>query len=226
MRFIFFFLIFLSQISFGQNISGAWKNTTDTTQTLILATENYISITSYSTNGNTFIEAWGGKYEISKTEEIFIDLTFHSKKAQLVGTVMSFNLNQKKKNVTFIEKSFEKIDNSKPDALSGLWRITSILRNGEMAEMPKGPRKTLKIMAGGYFQWFAINNVTSEFFGTGGGIYNIDKTKYSEEIIFFSRDNTRIGSKLSFEANVGDKTWIHSGLSSKGAPLKEIWEKQ
>ena len=95
-----------------------------------------------------------------------------------------------------------------------------------MSEMPKGPRKTLKIMAGGYFQWFAINSVTSEFFGTGGGIYAVENGKYSEEIVFFSRDNSRVGSKLSFDANITEKTWIHSGKSSKGADLKEIWEKQ
>jgi hypothetical protein len=226
MRFFLLFFILFSKISYAQNISGAWKNTTDTTQTLILANENYVSITEYSTVGNRFIQAWGGKYEISKTEEIFIDIAFHSKKAQLVGTNMSFNINQKKKNLSFTEKTFDRIGNSKADALTGLWKISWILRKGEMTEMPKGPRKTLKIMAGGYFQWFAINNVTSEFFGTGGGLYTIDGKKYTEELVFFSRDNTRVGSKLSFDAAVSDKSWTHSGQSSKGEPLKEIWEKQ
>ncbi len=212
--------------SFGQNISGAWKNTKDTINTLILATENYITITEFSEPGNRFVKAWGGKYELSKTEELFIEITFHTQKPELVGSTISNNIEIKKKNFKMFDKSFEKSIKTKPDELTGLWRISSILRDGKMSEMPKGPRKTLKIMAGGYFQWFAINSVTSEFFGTGGGLYTIDGGKYAEEIIFFSRDNSRVGSKLSFDAAINDKIWTHSGKSSKGADLKEIWEKQ
>jgi hypothetical protein len=226
MRLIVIFLFFTSQISFGQTLKGAWKNTSDTTQTLILATENYITITEYTTVGNRFIQAWGGKYEISKTEELFVDIAFHSKKAQIVGSNMSYNINQKKKSFVLFDKTFEKANQVKPNELSGLWRITSILKNNEMSAMPKGPRKTLKIMVDGYFQWFAINNVTSEFFGSGGGLYTLEKLKYTEEIVFFSRDNTRVGSKLTFDTIIKDTTWTHSGLSSKGSPLKEVWEKQ
>ncbi len=227
MRTLFiFFTLFYQTTSFAQGLSGAWKNTSDTTNTLILATENYVTITEYSEPGNRFIQAWGGKYELSKTDELFVEVTFHTKKPELVGSTISNNIEIKKKSLSLLDKSFEKSKSGKPDALSGLWRISSILREGQMTEMPKGPRKTLKIMAGGYFQWFAINSVTSEFFGTGGGIYSLDNNKYTEEIMFFSRDNTRSGSKLSFDANVNEKSWTHSGKSSKGADLKEVWDKQ
>jgi hypothetical protein len=225
MRFFLIILFLFSQKAQAQSIAGAWKNTSDTTQTLILATENYITISEYSTNGNKFIKAFGGKYEVTKTEEILIDLSFHSTKPELVGSLASHNISIKKKNFNVFDREFEKTS-EKSNALSGLWRITSILRNGAMSEMQKGPRKTLKIMAGGYFQWFAINTTTSEFFGTGGGIYTLKANTYTEEIVFFSRDNTRVGAKLSFGVEINSTTWTHSGKSSKGDPLKEIWEKQ
>jgi hypothetical protein len=50
--------------------------------------------------------------------------------------------------------------------------------------------------------------------------------KYTEKIEFFSRDNNRVGAELSFEAEVKGKEWIHSGKSSKGDPIKEIWTLQ
>ncbi len=99
-------------------------------------------------------------------------------------------------------------------------------RDGKMNEMKPGPRKTLKILSGTRFQWAAINTDTKEFFGTGGGTYTFKDGKYTENIEFFSRDNSRVGASLSFDGKVDGKRWHHSGKSSKGDPIAEVWTRQ
>ncbi|MDX1470670.1 MAG: hypothetical protein R3213_04170 [Flavobacteriaceae bacterium] len=59
--------------------------------------------------------------------------------------------------------------------------------------------------------------------GTGGGTYTTEDGKYTENIEFFSRDNSRVGASLEFDFELVDGDWHHSGFSSKGDPLYEIW---
>jgi hypothetical protein len=89
-----------------------------------------------------------------------------------------------------------------------------------------GPRKTMKILSGKRFQWIAYNTATGDFFGTGGGSYTTVNGKYTENIEFFSRDNSRVGAALGFDYELIDENWHHSGFSSKGAPLYEIWSQR
>jgi hypothetical protein len=42
-------------------------------------------------------------------------------------------------------------------------------------------------------------------------------------IEFFSRNKSRVGAKLSFDFDKKDDDWHHSGLSSAGEPIYEIW---
>jgi hypothetical protein len=69
----------------------------------------------------------------------------------------------------------------------------------------------------------AFNSETREFSGTGGGTYTAQGGKYVETIAFFSRDNSRVGASLGFDYQVIDGEWHHSGLSSTGQPIFEIW---
>jgi hypothetical protein len=211
----------------AQTLKGSWQNTDKETTTTIIATDNYLTVNVYDFRGKKFLESWGGKYIIGATNEAFTEIEFHSQNPDIVNSSQSYNINLKKKNLEFNDKKFQKLDFAKENALSGLWRITARANEkGEMSEMKPGPRKTLKIMSGGYFQWFAINTQTREFSGTGGGRYMLVDGKYTEKIEFFSRDNNRVGAELSFEAEVKGKEWIHSGKSSKGDPIKEIWTLQ
>src|SRR5574343_326746 len=88
-----------------------------------------------------------------------------------------------------------------------------------------GPYTTdgYKLLTGTRFQWFAINIETGEFSGTGGGTYQFINGKYTENIEFFSRDSSRVGASLQFSAKIEEGKWHHSGLSSKGDPIYEIW---
>ena len=224
MRYVLLFLVLFSFDGNAQSLKGAWENKENDKISLILATDNYLTVSTYESN--KFVETWGGKYENGVTNEVFVEVEFHSNNPAIVNSSQSFNFSLKKKHLEFNDKKFTKID-QKDNALTGLWRITSRANvEGVLEEMKMGPRKTLKIMSGGYFQWFAINTQTREFFGTGGGKYGLIDGLYSEKIEFFSRDNSRVGAELKFNAEVTEKQWIHSGKSSKGDPIKEIWTKQ
>ncbi|MBT8309198.1 MAG: membrane or secreted protein, partial [Flavobacteriaceae bacterium] len=83
--------------------------------------------------------------------------------------------------------------------------------------------KTMKILSGTRFQWIAYNTETKEFKGSGGGTYTTIDGKYTENIEFFSRDDSKAGLRLTFDYKLIDGHWHHSGLSSKGAPIHEIW---
>ncbi|MCH5689221.1 hypothetical protein LWM68_36260 [Niabella sp. W65] len=92
-----------------------------------------------------------------------------------------------------------------------------------MADIPLRPRRTLKLLTATRFQWAAINVETGEFSGTGGGTYTFKDGKYTEHIEFFSRDSSRVGMSLTFDGRLEGGNWIHSGKSSKGDPIYEVW---
>ena len=92
-----------------------------------------------------------------------------------------------------------------------------------MRTMQMGPRKTFKVCSGTRFQWAAYNVETKQFSGTGGGTYTFKDGKYTENIKFFSRDNSRVGMSLEFDFELNEGKWHHKGYSSKGDPMHEVW---
>jgi len=64
---------------------------------------------------------------------------------------------------------------------------------------------------------------TGAFSGTGGGNYTTIDNQYTEIIDFFSRDNTRVGTSPTFDFEIIEGTWNHSGLNSRGESLYEFW---
>src|SRR5690606_19688200 len=104
------------------------------------------------------------------------------------------------------------------------WVITGRAdKEGNLNQMTPGDRRTVKILSGGRFQWIAFNSATKQVMGTGGGTYTAENGKYTENISFFSKDNNRVGASLEFEYQLKDGKWHHSGKSSKGDPIHEIW---
>jgi hypothetical protein len=110
--------------------------------------------------------------------------------------------------------------------LAGVWHITSRMQDGKLVPIHRtGTRKTLKILTGNRFQWVAIDPGAKQFSGTGGGTYTFNNGTYTENIEFFSRDSSRVGASLSFNGKLEGKDWHHSGLSSKGDKIYEVWSK-
>ncbi|MBX2871490.1 MAG: hypothetical protein KTR30_05305 [Saprospiraceae bacterium] len=213
---------------------GAWKlMTPEGSSHLLILSGNYFSWTEYSSTDGAFVSTKGGTW--TKTGKNFtLTYEFNTADKDKVGTSHSLKLiHQPKKQIIKIKGKggikgkWADIDQGKTTPLNGAWLISGRKRNGEIGRINTDrPRKTMKILSGTQFQWIAYNTETKQFFGTGGGAYTAENGKYIENIGFFSRDNSRVGASLSFDFAVEEGDWIHSGKSSKGAPLYEIWSKR
>lgn len=230
--FLIGFLLVTIQV-FGQsseNISGAWHAKVDDKHTLILIKDGYFTKTSYE--NNKFIKTMGGPYTLSGNG-LEIKLEFDSEKSETVGETVkkTFSLKDKTLNLSLNKGTetelvaFKQVDNGEAP-LAGVWHITDRMQDGKLVPIQRsGTRKTLKILTGDRFQWFAIDPGTKGFMGTGGGSYTFENGKYTENIEFFSRDDSRVGAKLSFDGDLKEGKWHHSGLSSKGDKIYEVWSK-
>ncbi len=229
--FLLLFVLFCSTAFEGNpivlkdEIQGAWKSDTDEMRTTRIYAGEYFSIATYNHSGKEFISTSGGHFKI-EGGKLIETIEFDTKTPDNVGKQFTSSVNFKKGNMTIDKSSWSRVDDGTPGKLSGAWLITGRVRDGELSRSTPGVRKTMKILSGTRFQWIAYNTETKEFFGTGGGNYTTVDGKYTENIEFFSRDNSRVGASLSFDFSLIDGEWNHKGLSSKGDPIEEIWTKR
>lgn len=218
---------FFSQSIKGQTLKGAWQSKEGAKVTRLVADEEYVIVTEFSESEQTFFRTWGGTYTISVQGQLAVNVEFDTQEPEAVASIQTFSLKVKKKSVELQKMVFERLDQGTETPLAGNWRIASRMQpDGTEVLMKPGPRKTVKLLTGTTFQWVALNKETREFFGSGGGTYTFINGEYTETIQFFSRDKTRVGAQLRFQAEVEDTKWIHSGKSSKGEPIREIWTKK
>jgi len=178
--------------------------------------------------GNLFVGADGGSYKINDNV-IATNLLFNSIDSTEVGTTKSvpFSVTATQLSITVPDGqvTFQRIDDGQAP-LAGVWRITGRMQNGKITPIHQtGTRQTYKLLTGTKFQWVAIDPAKKQFSGTGGGSYTFKDGKYVENIEFFSRDNSRVGASLAFDGKLENGDWHHSGLSSKGAKIYEIWSR-
>lgn len=183
----------------------------------------------YNSKDKQFISTAGGRWRFNG-KEIVETFEFNSAKSDQVGTEMSTPAELKNSKLTLVtdgrNEAWTRVDNGTPGELSGAWLITGRMNDGKISKMNPGARRTMKILSGTRFQWIAYNVETKEFSGTGGGTYTTENGKYKENILFFSRDNNRVGTSLQFDFALEDGNWRHKGLSSKGDPIDEVWTKR
>lgn len=204
--------------------SGAWMmKEGPITHTLVIA-DDYFSITAFDLTGKKFLYTYGGTAKLSG-RNMAGTIEYHSVDKSMVGKKYDFPVEGNAGLLTLTRdgktEKWERTDDGKAP-LAGYWRITRRDNNA----MNPGARKTIKLLSGKRFQWAAINTSTGEFFGTGGGNYTFENGKYTEHIEFFSRDSSRVGMSLSFDGKVDGKQWFHSGLSSKGDKINEVWARE
>ena len=208
-------------------LNGAWSVTNNNTTTSLLISDGYCMITTYDKAGKQFIDTWGGSFTVTNNQ-VILKVEFNSNDKTQVGKTQTYSYLIQNNTLTTDGNGerieWNRIDDGKSE-LAGNWRITKRKQGDKMDDIPLKPRRTLKLLTGSRFQWAAINIETGEFSGTGGGAYTFADGKYTEYIEFFSRDNTRVGASLSFDGRVENENWIHSGLSSAGAPIYEIWSR-
>ena len=151
---------------------------------------------------------------------------FDTNNSDRVGSEVTFKVEISDSTMAIVgsDMKFKRIDSGKPGKLEGPWLMAGRVRDGKKRlRDTSGPRKTMKLLSGTRFQWIAYNIETKMFMGTGGGTYTTIDGKYTENIEFFSRDNSKAGLSLEFNYLIENDQWNHSGFSSKGDPLHEIW---
>lgn len=219
---------------------GAWEITNftfsgydnESATGIILLEDGYYTWAMFEKGSNKFIGSGGGKYKQGGNSVEF-EVYFHTLNSNLVGKGIMYTKKGGSSKWIMessqgINLSMKKIKEKADISLEGTWIISSRERDGSMVEIPEGARKTIKVLSKTRFQWAAFNSETGEFFGTGGGTYTLENGKYTENIDFFSRDDSRVGASLTFDYSLkaDDSEWHHSGLSSKGDPIYEIWSKE
>ncbi len=217
-----FVVILLSTSLYAQEklaTSAAYLAKDGQTNHLLLLIDGYASFIKYE--DNKYLSTWGGPYAAS-ADGITVKVEYSDANPAEVGSDKKLKSKINGQNVNIDGLDFKK-QPAKKQGLDGLWRITGRQQDNKMSSIARGDRKTIKLLVDGYFQWIAINPAEKGFYGTGGGKYSFNNKDYVEEILFFSRDNSRVGAKLSFKGEVKNKDWHHSGLSSKGDPIYEVW---
>lgn len=191
----------------------------------LLVSESYMIHTVYDSNPAHFVSTMGGFYKVEE-DSLKVQLEFNSDFE---------NTSEKEHHAAVGYASGELIFNGNTaraytrqpkldQPLDGQWLFAT--RGPDTGQDRRGddsPRKTLKFLMDGYFQWIAYNTETMDFRGTGGGRYAADQGAYMEVIQFFSRDDSRVGAELSFEFERKGDDWHHTGKNSRGEPMYEIW---
>ncbi len=230
-KILVFALTMLSSFAMAQVPIGAWKSQEPTGSTsMLIVTENYMSIASYSLGNKYFERAEGGPIKMQGDKMTYTP-EFNSADTAKIGIPIEFTVSKKEGILTLrFEEAmvWMKVDEAENAPMAGAWHITERSANGTdpMVKIhQQGTRKTLKLLSGTRFQWFAIDPGVKGFYATGGGTYTAKDGKYTENIQFFSKDNNRVGATLSFGWKLEDGRWDHSGKSSDGKPIHEVWEK-
>ncbi len=217
----------------SQSLIGAWErfttsDTGDKIRNVVIFSEGFQVSTNYDAKTGKFIDTNGGSWELDgdmMTEVV----EFDTRDSSNVGNSVSFKVKVDKKELSAVEHdmSWKRIDSGEPGDLQGAWLMSGRVRDGEIRSRDIGrPRKTMKILSGTRFQWIAYNTETKRFMGTGGGTYTTVDGKYTENIEFFSRDDSRAGMSLGFDYELKEGKWHHKGFSSKGDPMHEIWSRR
>lgn len=212
------------------DLDGAWRSMGPSGATIVLTLmDNYLMQTTYEPS--RFVSSRGGTGQRTG-DNLNLTVEFDTADSSRVGRVEPYRVAVRNGQLILTgpagRQTFSRVDEpSNENPLAGLWRITGRANDaGQITTMQRGNRKTLKLLTGSRFQWAAINPQTKQFFGTGGGTYRFQDGQYTETIDFFSRDNSRVGHSLTFGATVNGNEWHHTGQSSTGGKVDEIWSRE
>lgn len=214
----------------AQSIIGAWESYTtsengEKLRNVVTFADGYQVLTTFNAETGAFIHSNGGTWSLDgdiMTEKV----EFNTDDSERVGSKVRFKVILTDSTIQIVGNDMKliRIDDGAPGKLQGAWLMSGRERDGKIQTRDTSrPRKTMKILSGTRFQWIAYNTETKQFMGTGGGTYTTVNGKYTENIEFFSRDDSKVNRSLDFTYELIDGKWHHKGLSSKGTPIHEIW---
>lgn len=209
-------------------ITGAWQIKEADKEQVLVFQDGFFFHTVYNKGEKRFLYSRGGTYT-HNADALNCTISFNSADKEEVGkqfsTKYAINGPKAEFSISGETQNWQRLDDSSAP-LAGVWRITSRMQDGKLTPIHQtGTRQTYKLLTGTRFQWAAIDPGKKEFSGTGGGTYTFKNGKYTEAIEFFSRDSTRVGASLTFEGKLENGAWHHSGKSSKGDPIYEVWSR-
>ena len=210
-------------------LSGAYQLNKDLREEVVIFADGYFTHTVFNKKDKKFISTRGGVYTIDD-EDLIVQYEFNTMDTDQVGREIKYTIEVEEKEIEFDlngeKQEWARIDDG-DKGLAGLWEITARRQEDKLVPIhQRGTRKTIKILSSTRFQWAAIDPGTRQFMGTGGGTYQFENGKYTENIEFFSRDSTRVGQSLNFDGRLENGEWHHSGMSSKGDPIYEVWSRK
>lgn len=212
----------------GQIAPGIYHARVDNVHHELKINANYLTHSVYEKSPEKFIKTLGGFYTVTDAN-LKVKLEFNSNHEEDGLTELTLSYSQEGEKLTLENGQtlhFTASEKSQQD-LDGPWLFaTRGPDNGQDRRGEENPRKTLKYLQGDRFQWIAYNTETMKFFGTGGGSFSSKDGVYTENIEYFSRDNSRAGASLKFNYEIKDKDWHHKGKNSKGEPMYEIWSRR
>jgi hypothetical protein len=227
-----------NQIEQSINFQGAWQLVSSNGEAVAnnvvrIYSKEFFAYSESSKSDGAFISAGGGYYDLSDGKYTET-MGFYTPDSSKVTKSYTYTIRSVGDKLTIIGEMdgkaindvYELIDNSST-VLTGNWRMLGRPNDQGVLEnrRPVAARVTVKILSGTRFQWAAINTENGGFFGSGGGTYTAVDGKYTENILFFSRDNSRVGMSLVFDYRMDDNNndWYHKGLNSTGGPMHELW---
>ncbi|MBT8300073.1 MAG: hypothetical protein KJO63_01960 [Maribacter sp.] len=226
---LFLFLFIACYPSYAQIISNVYHSEQEVDGALIQhelkIDSDYLTHTLYQKKPAKFIKTLGGFFTV-ENNKLVVQLEFNSNFEQDSVRQLSMPFTMEGPNLIVDMKpkmEFNPVEKNNQE-LDGQWLFGT--RGPDKGQDRRGdskPRKTLKYLQNGRFQWIAYNIETMKFSGTGGGSFTSKDGVYQENIEFFSRDNSRVGAELKFDYDVEGNDWHHQGKNSKGEPMYEIW---
>lgn len=210
-------------------VTGAWQQAAGGVEQVLLFMDGYFTHTTYDKGANRFVQTRGGTYAL-KDDRLLVSYEFDTQDPAAIGQTVTYKASLRgarlETNLNDAAEGWKRLDDGQAP-LAGLWTISARKQGGELQAIHQtGTRKTVKILTGTRFQWAAIDPGTKQFMGTGGGTYTFADGKYTERIEFFSRDSSRVGNSLTFDGRLEAGDWHHSGLSSRGEPIYEVWSRR
>lgn len=212
------------------NLMGAWGKEENNIKTLVIFTDNIISVANYSLVDKKFNFSWGGTYSLNN-KNLQLSYEWNSQDSLLVNATAELSLALKKNGSLSLGKLLKnliRLDDGVSGDLFGAWIISGNYSNDVVSRRanPFLPRRTMKIVSGKYFQWVSYNVVTRKFFDAGGGTQTSVNGKYVEDIEYFTKTAKSVGKSVEFSYSVLEGDWRHKGQKSTGGPLDECWTKR
>src|SRR5687768_17183035 len=143
-------ILLISSFKQQDSITGAWQRADGSLEEVLIFQDGYFTHTTYDKNNRKFVQTKGGTYT-QNGAQLHTRIEFSTAQPKMIGQSITFmapiSKNGLATNIGGRTTVWTRIDNG-TEGLAGTWRITGRLNEGQMQQLQRGARKTLKILSG------------------------------------------------------------------------------